>query len=717
MDNIRKIQASPWFKGLVSLLLVVCAALGGLFGTFVLRGLLYQGTDSWQDTYRFQNLLQERQGAVAALIADSLAVGQLPLGEYTDEEEWSYGVAFWESQGEIAYRIWPDEALSYVQIRRYEQDIAALSARLDPAQTWFRFQVRTADGSFTLGGNLAPGEALEETVDTVYYAGFNMGEYWVEDSGFAWTPDGWWEETASAESSDAGIPSDQPIPLVLECGVAQAMDDTVQDDFWALFVDYGEGRANFDVHVTGCANFLSLAGLCVLTLLWTGGHKKGAEGIVLTWQERIFFDLYLLAMAAAGVGCLAVALQSGDYLIRLWEGNVADSSLDQVAVNLYTALFAAAVTGMVLAVALTLRTLTVRVKARALARSTLLCRVLMGVGKVLGEFLRNLPFTWKAAAAFLLYFFVNLFLFTNAYYWGTSFFWLILNGAVFLFLCWWAVGMSRLRKGSRAIAAGDLDHRVDTRLMPHDLRMQAEDLNNISVGLAGAVDEKMRSERFKAELITNVSHDLKTPLTSIINYVDLLKTTEQTDPKAAEYIQVLDRKSQRLKKLTEDLVEASKASTGTLAVHREKIGMGQLMDQALGEWTEKLEDRKLTVVANLPEGETWVYADGRHLWRVIDNLLSNCAKYAMEGTRVYLDLTRGKGQVTLSVKNVSRDPLNIPPERLMERFVRGEESRTTEGSGLGLSIARSLTELQGGEFHLSVDGDLFKATVTLPQAN
>ena len=196
-----------------------------------------------------------------------------------------------------------------------------------------------------------------------------------------------------------------------------------------------------------------------------------------------------------------------------------------------------------------------------------------------------------------------------------------------------------------------------------------------------------------------------------------LKTTEQTDPKAAEYIQVLDRKSQRLKKLTEDLVEASKASTGTLAVHREKIGMGQLMDQALGEWTEKLEDRKLTVVANLPEGETWVYADGRHLWRVIDNLLSNCAKYAMEGTRVYLDLERGKGQVTLSIKNISREPLNIPPERLMERFVRGDESRTTEGSGLGLSIARSLTELQGGEFQLTVDGDLFKASVTLPQAS
>ena len=253
--------------------------------------------------------------------------------------------------------------------------------------------------------------------------------------------------------------------------------------------------------------------------------------------------------------------------------------------------------------------------------------------------------------------------------------------------------------------------------MPYDLRLQAEDLNNISAGLSAAVDEKMKSERFKAELITNVSHDLKTPLTSIINYVNLLKSTDQTDPKAAEYIEVLDRKSQRLKKLTEDLVEASKASTGVLSVAREKIGMAQLIDQAAAEWEERLTQQRLTLVTTLPEGETWVYADGRHLWRVIDNLLSNCAKYAMEGTRVYLDLERGKGQVVLSVKNISREPLNVPAERLMERFVRGEESRSTEGSGLGLSIARSLTELQGGAFDLAVDGDLFKAIVTLPQAN
>ena len=320
--------------------------------------------------------------------------------------------------------------------------------------------------------------------------------------------------------------------------------------------------------------------------------------------------------------------------------------------------------------------------------------------------------------AFLLYFFLNLVLFTQGQY--NELFaglWLCLNFAVLLVLCWWTVNFRRLRKGSQALASGNLHHQIETQRMPRDLKLYAEDLNNISVGMASAVDEQMKSERFKAELITNVSHDLKTPLTSIINYVNLLKATRQEDPKALEYIEVLDRKSQRLKKLTEDLVEASKASTGVLSVNREKISMGQLMDQALGEWTEKLEERKLTVVSNLPEGETWVYADGRHLWRVIDNLLSNCAKYAMEGTRVYLDLTRGKGQVSLSVKNISWEALNVPPERLMERFVRGEESRTTEGSGLGLSIARSLTELQGGTFSLSVDGDLFKATVSLPQAN
>ena len=252
--------------------------------------------------------------------------------------------------------------------------------------------------------------------------------------------------------------------------------------------------------------------------------------------------------------------------------------------------------------------------------------------------------------------------------------------------------------------------------MYRDLRQHAEQLNDLGGAIGTAVDERMQSERFKAELITNVSHDLKTPLTSIINYVDLLKKVPIENPQAAEYIEVLDRKSQRLKKLTEDLVEASKASTGSLTVNKERLGMAQLVVQALGEYEEKFEQKRLEVVPVLPDHEFYVWADGRHLWRVIDNLLSNCYKYALEGTRIYLNVVRWDGSITLSIKNISRQALNIPPDQLMERFVRGEESRSTEGSGLGLSIARSLTELQDGTFRLDIDGDLFKAAISFPEA-
>jgi signal transduction histidine kinase len=182
----------------------------------------------------------------------------------------------------------------------------------------------------------------------------------------------------------------------------------------------------------------------------------------------------------------------------------------------------------------------------------------------------------------------------------------------------------------------------------------------------------------------------------------------------AQYLEVLERQSKRLKKLTEDLVEASKASTGVLNINREKISLNQLLDQALGEWSDKLGVRSLSVITGLPEGEVCVYADGRHLWRVLDNLLANCAKYALEGTRIYIDLARGKGQVVLSVKNISREPLNIPPEQLMERFVRGDSSRSTEGSGLGLSIAKELLKRMGEDIRVTSEkgrGTQFSFTV------
>jgi signal transduction histidine kinase len=459
---------------------------------------------------------------------------------------------------------------------------------------------------------------------------------------------------------------------------------------------------------------LTLAAL--LYLLWAAGHRAGVDGIVLTWQERVFLEPYLLvtlgAAACSVIGAIAILEWLDGLLLFSY------STTKETTITLACVACAALGTLSTVAIALPLRTVAVRRKAHILRQTTLTCRLFHWLRQVCGAALRALPFLWKVLLGFGLYFFGTLFLWSAHWTegWAGPLWWM-LNLTTLLGLCWWAVCFHRLRQGSQAIAAGNLEHQIDTHHMPQELRRLAEDLNNISIGLAGAVDEKMRSERFKAELITNVSHDLKTPLTSILNYVALLHTTEQTDPKAIAYIEVLERKSQRLKKLTEDLVEASKASTGTLRVDREKISMTQLIDQALGEWAERLEASRLTVVTTLPESETYVYADGRHLWRVMDNLLSNCVKYALEGTRVYLDLSRSKGMVTLSIKNISREPLNLPPERLLERFVRGEESRSTEGSGLGLSIAQNLTELQGGTFALSVDGDLFKATVTLPLAN
>lgn len=473
--------------------------------------------------------------------------------------------------------------------------------------------------------------------------------------------------------------------LVLEYGVPEKVDDSIQDEFSQIWRLWDMDRASFDQYLTGFLNLGALTLLALIWILWTAGHKSGAEEIVLTWQDRIFFDVYAVVMIAAIVFLVFCTVGLVEQLY--WSSTSVYAAQSESYTSFYNlgvigagALFAAGVG----CAALLLRTLAVRVKARCLRKTTLLCRVAAWMAGTIHDFVRFLPFTWKIVLGFLGYAAVSFFLLVVGYYdGGVTLFYLCIQTAVLLFLAWWAYGYHRLRQGTKTIAGGDLEYQIDTTRMPYDLRLQAEDLNNISVGLAGAVDEKMKSERFKAELITNVSHDLKTPLTSIINYVNLLKSTQQTDPKAIDYIEVLDRKSQRLKKLTEDLVEASKASTGVLSVTREKIGMSQLIDQATAEWEEKLSDRKLTLVSTLPEGETWVYADGRHLWRVIDNLLSNCAKYAMEGTRIYLDLERGKGQVALSVKNISRDPLNVPAERLMERFVRGRSPGPPRAPGWG----------------------------------
>ena len=668
------IRAAAW------LLFLAMAGGAAFFGLQCARSMPLLGAESAQETGAFIQMLEEREEQVLELLSCQIQL--------------------------------KDDTLDYVERQTYQERLRYLEEQLSPEQTSFRYQILSADGSRVLPGNL-PEDApdLEELVSQVYYLRVNtsgVGQTALESE---MIPEFFVVETDDAMIYSAPSAKAAEESVVLRCGVLTPERMEAQDEFFRLEQEFTRAQMNFAFYLTLALALAAASAGLLIVLLWASGRGPEGEEAVLPWPERIYTEAWALLLAGGTVLLLVLLTEYESNWI--WAVYRADSGqLDTLCIA-----GTAAITAWVLLAAMLLRTVTVRLRLRALARTTLLCRVVSFLWRRLSVFIRELPLTWKTLLCFLLYLAA---IFAADHLWPLRY-WYPLPGAVvnltvLMGLCWWSADFGRVRKGTEIIAAGNLNHQIETAHLPADLKGHAEALNNISGGLTTAVNEQMKSERFKAELITNVSHDLKTPLTSIINYVNLLKTTDQTDPRAQTYIEVLDRKSLRLKKLTEDLVEASKASTGVLAVNREKIGMAQLLDQALGEYEEKLEEKRLAVVRTVPEGESYVYADGRHLWRVIDNLLSNCAKYALEGTRVYIELVRGKGTVSLSVKNISREALNVPPERLMERFVRGEESRSTEGSGLGLSIARSLTELQGGTFELAVDGDLFKATVTMPQS-
>lgn len=284
--------------------------------------------------------------------------------------------------------------------------------------------------------------------------------------------------------------------------------------------------------------------------------------------------------------------------------------------------------------------------------------------------------------------------------------WLVLSGAI---------AKGRIRKGVEEIASGNLEYQIDLTGLRGAYRDMAEKVNNIGSGLNNAVDKAMRNERLKTDLITNVSHDIKTPLTSIINYVDILKRSDISDEKIRGYLDILEAKAQRLKTLTEDVVEASKVSSGNITLEYMDVDLRELIQQTEGEMAEKFSARNLTMVVTLPEEPAVIHVDGRRMWRVLENIFGNAAKYAMPGTRVYADLTMTEDKVSFSLKNISEQQLNISADELTERFIRGDISRSTEGSGLGLSIAKSLTTMQGGEFELYLDGDLFRVNVEFPR--
>lgn len=334
-----------------------------------------------------------------------------------------------------------------------------------------------------------------------------------------------------------------------------------------------------------------------------------------------------------------------------------------------------------------------------------------GIKKVKQGISENIKLTWKLVGAIGIYIIVSIVLLGIFGGFGIA-----LDGFLLLFVIYQMLArvnsFVKLEAGLKEIYEGNNTIRLYKDDFTKEFENCVDYVNDISNGFENAVEESLKSERLKTELITNVSHDIKTPLTSIINYVDLIKKENIDNDKLKEYVDILDSKSQRLKKLTEDLVEASKASSGNVSLNLEEIGLIELLNQLIGEYKDKFEEKNLEIVTNLSKVNVKVKADSRYLYRVIDNLFGNISKYALEGSRVYVETEiMEAGRVKVILKNISKEKLNISEEELMQRFVRGDKSRTTEGSGLGLAIARSLTELQKGTLNCKIDGDLFKVEV------
>ena len=367
-----------------------------------------------------------------------------------------------------------------------------------------------------------------------------------------------------------------------------------------------------------------------------------------------------------------------------------------------------------------------RIKAGTLWKNSLIRTVLKWIGKCSGKladfaraFSRNTAEKIKVLLVGGAFLFLQ-FLIIGCIFGGAEVFLLALMAvdvAAMIFVIRKADGLDLIMDGLKKISDGELQYKIKTDTLTGKQKVMAEYINNIGSGLDAAVENSLKKERMQTELITNVSHDLKTPLTSIINYVDLMKRENPTDPKIQEYLRILDEKSQRLKVLTEDVVEASKASTGNIKLEMNDIDFVEMVQQVIGEFEEKFQEKNLTMMVHFTDEPSIIYADGQRMWRVLENVFGNVVKYAMEGTRVYAEISNRNKKVTFSLKNISAQPLNISADELTERFIRGDVARNTEGSGLGLSIAKSLTELQGGEFKLYLDGDLFKVMITFVAKN
>ncbi len=453
-------------------------------------------------------------------------------------------------------------------------------------------------------------------------------------------------------------------------------------------------------------SILSLALLILICsyLVVSLGHKRGYEGIYLNYLDKLPLGILLVLLFIVG-GMFAFVGVLGPAAINTIFSIIA---VIIFCIDLYIC-FAIFVSSVIK-----------RVKAGTLFRNTITYMLLKWLKKVFIK-IKN----WCKKCLDLLFTNTNSTLKLGLIYFGfilgsiilvniAAPFTLLAIGLwiyIFILLLRKTNSFYKIKDAVHDIYEGKNDVKLDESDFNGDLVEFASDVNDIAGGFSNAISESLKSERLKTELITNVSHDIKTPLTSIISYVDLLKQENIENEKAKEYIGVLDNKSQRLKRLIEDLVEASKASSGNIKLNMEKLKVSELIKQCTGEFEDKFKANGLEIISNIPQENICINADSRYMYRVVENLFSNITKYALKNSRVYIDVEKDADKINISIKNISKDKLNISPDELMQRFVRGDKSRFTEGSGLGLSISKSLTELQNGDFKIFIDGDLFKVNL------
>ena len=436
--------------------------------------------------------------------------------------------------------------------------------------------------------------------------------------------------------------------------------------------------------------------LIVTYLIWSIGHKKGEKGIYLNSLDKISYELVCIFALSLLVIVLVVV-----NAITSAKLNIVSLSLSMISYFVGYIILATLVT-----------TTIKRLKAKTLFRELWIAKMYRWIKRNMENLIfSNTSIMSKVAIVYVGIIVISL-LIVLVFHDGI---WILLL-PVFWGFCLYKIAqymkqIKTIEQALKDIYEGKKEVNISTQNLDKEFKQIAMYVNDIAKGFSVAVEKSLKSERMKTELITNVSHDIKTPLTSIINYVDLLKKEEMPSEKAKEYLEVLDNKSQRLKRLTEDLVEASKASSGNIKLNMEILDVKELMKQVSGEFEDKLEEKHLELNTYMPKEDCLIKADSRYLYRVLENLYGNIVKYALESSRVYIDVFLVEGKVQIQMKNISKEKLNISADELKQRFVRGEASRNTEGSGLGLSIAESLTNLQGGRFEIYLDGDLFKVII------